>query len=200
MFAWAALCQILPSTSQLASVLCFVCSCSLLTQSVSPLQIGQVMLALPNAIANTGIRAGVPLLFVYSLFSIFTIHLLTALYAEYKARKVRVTPTRSDAICRQKHLRHILTKHIPWSKVIRVGVQAQVKAGTWEGGHNKKATQYFDVISDLVGFWPGRFVLLITIISLCSTGIAQVIACSTGAYYLDTRISKRYAPCGCRYV
>lgn len=52
------------------------------------LQIGQVMLALPNAMANTGIRAGVPLLFVYSLFSMFTIHLLTALYAEYKARKV----------------------------------------------------------------------------------------------------------------
>ena len=53
------------------------------------LQIGQVMLALPNALANTGIRAGVPLLFVYSLFSMFTIHLLTALYAEYKARKVQ---------------------------------------------------------------------------------------------------------------
>lgn len=52
------------------------------------LQIGQVMLALPNAMANTGIRAGVPLLFVYSIFSMFTIHLLTALYAEYKARKV----------------------------------------------------------------------------------------------------------------
>ena len=46
------------------------------------------MLALPNAMANTGIRAGVPLLFMYSLFSMFTIHLLTALYAEYKARKV----------------------------------------------------------------------------------------------------------------
>lgn len=116
-------------------------------------QIGQVMLALPNALANTGVRAGVPLLFVYSLFSMFTIHLLTALYAEYKARKV--------------------------------------KAGKWEGGHNKKATQYFDVITELVGFWPGRFVLLITIISLCSTGIAQVIACSTGAYYLNTSISKR---------
>lgn len=52
------------------------------------MQIGQVMLALPNALANTGMRAGVPLLFVYSLFSMFTIHLLTALYAEYKARKV----------------------------------------------------------------------------------------------------------------
>ena len=57
-------------------------------QSELFLQIGQVMLALPNAMANTGIRAGVPLLFMYSLFSMFTIHLLTALYAEYKARKV----------------------------------------------------------------------------------------------------------------
>lgn len=67
----------------------------------------------------------------------------------------------------------------------------QVKTGKWEGGHDKKATQYFDVITDLVGYWPGRFVLLITIISLCSTGIAQVVACSTGAYYLNTSITKR---------
>lgn len=52
------------------------------------MQIGQVMLALPNAVANTGLHAGVPLLFVYSLFSMFTIHLLNALYCEYKARKV----------------------------------------------------------------------------------------------------------------
>ncbi len=52
------------------------------------MQIGQVMLALPNAIALTGLRAGVPLLFMYSLFSMFTIHLLNALYCEYKARKV----------------------------------------------------------------------------------------------------------------
>ena len=46
------------------------------------------MLALPNAVAQTGLRAGVPLLFMYSLFSMFTIHLLNALYCEYKARKV----------------------------------------------------------------------------------------------------------------
>jgi hypothetical protein len=31
------------------------------------------------------------LLFMYSLFSIFTIHLLNALYCEYKARKVSIT-------------------------------------------------------------------------------------------------------------
>lgn len=48
------------------------------------------MLALPNAVALTGLRAGVPLLFMYSLFSIFTIHLLNALYCEYKARKVSI--------------------------------------------------------------------------------------------------------------
>lgn len=116
-------------------------------------QIGQVMLALPNAIALTGLRAGVPLLFMYSLFSMFTIHLLNALYCEYKARKI--------------------------------------KAGTWEGGHNKKATQYFNVIGYLVNRWVGYFVMFITIISLCSTGIAQVIAISTGLYYLDIHINKR---------
>lgn len=68
---------------------------------------------------------------------------------------------------------------------------AQVKAGTWEGGHNKKATQYFNVIGYLVNRWVGYFVMLITIVSLCSTGIAQVVAISTGLYYLDIHISKR---------
>ena len=67
----------------------------------------------------------------------------------------------------------------------------QVKAGTWEGGHNKKATQYYDVLGHLCHPWVGKFVLLITIISLCSTGIAQVVAISTGMYYLDIHINKR---------
>ena len=69
----------------------------------------------------------------------------------------------------------------------------QIKAGTWEGGHNKKATQYFNVIGYLVNRWVGYFVMLITIISLCSTGIAQVVAISTGLYYMDIHISKRSA-------
>jgi len=69
----------------------------------------------------------------------------------------------------------------------------QIKAGTWEGGHNKKATQYFNVIGYLVNRWVGYFVMLITIISLCSTGIAQVVAISTGLYYLDIHITKRSA-------
>lgn len=185
-------------------------------------QIGQVMLALPNALANTGMRAGVPLLFVYSLFSMFTIHLLTALYAEYKARKVGsllLNAFSAFGTCQHCQLAlsclasHAMPQllHNPdsvskcclshdqedqWFSVsgcfwILLVAGLQVKAGKWEGGHNKKATQYFDVITELVGFWPGRFVLLITIISLCSTGIAQVIACSTGAYYLKTSISKR---------
>jgi len=67
----------------------------------------------------------------------------------------------------------------------------QIKAGTWEGGHNKKATQYFNVIGYLVNRWVGYFVMLITIISLCSTGIAQLVAISTGLYYLDIHITKR---------
>ena len=70
-----------------------------LTKCACVVQIGQVMLALPNAVALTGLRAGVPLLFVYSLFSIFTIHLLTALYCEYKARKVRVAMCATAEVC-----------------------------------------------------------------------------------------------------
>ena len=39
--------------------------------------------------------------------------------------------------------------------------------------------------------WPaGAFTLLITIISLSSTSLAQIVAISTGLYYIDTRIDK----------
>ena len=57
------------------------------------LQIGQVMLALPHAVYNIGLRASVVMIPAYTLFSIWTIHLLTALYVEYKARKARAPPT-----------------------------------------------------------------------------------------------------------
>ena len=52
------------------------------------MQIGQVMLALPNAVAVAGMRAAVPLIVVYACLSIYTIHLLTSCYAQLKLRKV----------------------------------------------------------------------------------------------------------------
>ena len=41
------------------------------------------------AVALTGVRAGVPLIVAYTLLSMWTIHLLNALYLEYKRTKVR---------------------------------------------------------------------------------------------------------------
>lgn len=52
------------------------------------MQIGQVMLALPHAVNNCGMRAAIPLITVYTLASMWTIHLLTSLYVDNKARKV----------------------------------------------------------------------------------------------------------------
>ena len=54
----------------------------------------QVMLTLPHAVSLTGIRAGVPLIVCYTLISMWTVHLLNALYLEYKRSKVR-----SPAFC-----------------------------------------------------------------------------------------------------
>ena len=51
-------------------------------------QIGQVMLALLHAISLMGLRATCAIIPCYTIFSIWTMHLLTALYVEYKARKV----------------------------------------------------------------------------------------------------------------
>ena len=46
------------------------------------------MLTLPHAVSLTGIRAGVPLIVCYTLISMWTVHLLNALYLEYKRSKV----------------------------------------------------------------------------------------------------------------
>lgn len=53
------------------------------------MQIGQVMLAMPHAVSLCGMRVAIPMMVLYSLGSIWTIHLLTTLYLELKQRKVR---------------------------------------------------------------------------------------------------------------
>ena len=68
-------------------------------------QIGQVMLALPHAISLMGLRAACVIIPCYTLFSMWTMHLLTALFVEYKARKVSFTACQgtgpSKACCMQ---------------------------------------------------------------------------------------------------
>ncbi|EIE19348.1 hypothetical protein COCSUDRAFT_19779, partial [Coccomyxa subellipsoidea C-169] len=54
-------------------------------------QIGQVMLAMPHAVSLCGMRVAIPMMVLYSLGSIWTIHLLTTLYLELKQRKKRAT-------------------------------------------------------------------------------------------------------------
>ena len=64
-------------------------------------QIGQVMLALPHAISLMGLRAACVIIPCYTLFSMWTMHLLNTLYVEYKARKVRCASCEgtADVIC-----------------------------------------------------------------------------------------------------
>ena len=46
------------------------------------------MLTMPHAVSLTGLRAGLPLIVAYTLISMWTVHLLNALYLEYKRSKV----------------------------------------------------------------------------------------------------------------
>ena len=46
------------------------------------------MLSLPHAVSLVGMRAAIPLIIVYSLCSMFTIHLMTNLYLDLRRRKV----------------------------------------------------------------------------------------------------------------
>jgi hypothetical protein len=38
------------------------------------------------------VRAGIPLIIAYTLISMWTVHLLNALYLEYKVKRVRILP------------------------------------------------------------------------------------------------------------
>lgn len=41
-------------------------------------------------VSLTGVRAGVPLIIIYTLISMWTVHLLNALYLEYKIKRVSI--------------------------------------------------------------------------------------------------------------
>lgn len=67
--------------------------------------------------------------------------------------------------------------------------------GTWYAPGTKErrqATQYFEVVGYLTHRFFGFLTLIITIIGLLSTGIAQIIACSADTYYLSDNHDKRF--------
>lgn len=67
-------------------------------------QIGQIMLVMPNAFSKMGFSAAFPLAIVMGFMSVYTCYLLVALYCERKARLVsRRQPT---------HQEHLLAFHI----------------------------------------------------------------------------------------
>jgi auxin influx carrier (AUX1 LAX family) len=70
-----------------------------------------------------------------------------------------------------------------------------IKQGLWEGegGKQGRITQYHDVIGDTLGKHARTLAQTIVILSLLGTSIAQVIACSSDAYYLNgpAGLSKR---------
>lgn len=70
----------------------------------------------------------------------------------------------------------------------------KLAAGQWYAAGTKtrkQATQYFEVVGYLTHPVMGYVTLIITIIGLLSTGIAQIIACSADNYFIDSSLSKR---------
>lgn len=74
-------------------------------------QIGQVMLALPHAISLMGLRAACVIIPCYTLFSMWTMHLLTTLFVEYKARKVSTSVSEGHLV----HAAHTLYSEVIWA-------------------------------------------------------------------------------------
>lgn len=70
------------------------------------------------AVSLTGVRAGIPLIIAYTLISMWTVHLLNALYLEYKVKRVR-SPHNSCGMTVHMFLQHSLAaffisgKYIP---------------------------------------------------------------------------------------
>ena len=70
------------------------------------------------AVSLTGIRAGVPLIVAYTLISMWTVHLLNALYLEYKRSKVSHSPFSLPAVSpRRSHASHCVI--ISWENLSR---------------------------------------------------------------------------------
>ena len=60
-----------------------------MTKQHSPLclQVGQVILTLPNAFSSTGLAAGVFFQLVFATVALWTLFLMAALYQEFRRRK-----------------------------------------------------------------------------------------------------------------
>ncbi len=52
-----------------------------------PLQVGQVILTLPNAFASTGLASGVFFQLIFATLALWTLFLLATLYQEFRRRK-----------------------------------------------------------------------------------------------------------------
>eukprot|EP00775_Hariotina_reticulata_P014806 gene14806-14984_t len=68
-----------------------------------------------------------------------------------------------------------------------------IKQGQWLGTNGKShhVTQYHDVIGDNLGNWSRIVVQVVVVISLFGTNVAQIVASSSDAYYLEQGWDKR---------
>ncbi len=78
------------------------------------LQVGQVILTLPNAFATTGMASGVFFQLVFATLALWTLYLLATLYQELKKRKA--------AWRRDLHHGIVMVQHLCHSNLVLIGL------------------------------------------------------------------------------
>jgi hypothetical protein len=69
----------------------------------------------------------------------------------------------------------------------------QTKEGRWTAADSKshRVTQYHDVLGEILGRGVRRLVQCVVVISLFGTNVAQIVASSSDAYYMEQGWNKR---------
>eukprot|EP00891_Asterochloris_glomerata_P000679 jgi/Astpho2/679/Aster-x0950 len=144
-----------------------------------PRHVGQIILLLPNTMAQTGLLAGVVLQVVCASLALHTLYLLTVLYLEFHQRKKR---------WRQSLHHGMLMVTLADMYSTKVTLDDMNSTGWTDKVY---CIQYHELIMELCGCWAGNISRIVNVMALVGLGVAQVIASSSNLHALNARFSKR---------
>lgn len=138
-------------------------------------QVGQVILALPHSLRQTGLVAGISLLLLFASLAMWTVYLMVCLYLDHKNREIKrgawyerpdeVSGDNSDTTDHNGHGR------APRRRAV--------------------AVQYHEVMGDASYRWLGTFSKIVVVIALGGLAVAQIIASSSNFHGMIPGVSKR---------
>lgn len=166
-------------------------------------QVGQVILALPHALRQTGLFAGIALLLLFASLAMWTVYLMVSLYLDHKNREIKRgawyerRPAGDDGegssggnggeddtsgrAC-LPHAPHPSSAPTPAPSSPPL-LPPSRRRGV--------AVQYHEVMGDASYRWIGTFSKIVVIIALGGLAVAQIIASSSNFHGMIPGVSKR---------